>query len=281
MRQLNDSLSQLNDRVDSIMGFLEEDKISGIQASIDELTEITNKLSYTKGNDTKVLATLNRIHHIQSVARRNMHFYSIQIEKSINEMSSEKKDDIETLDIRINDMCRNLEYYKLCLDIYGQAKVAEVGIQTMTCQEMLAYQKDIDVNIERFRTVFQRADHIRGEYLNKSLKQRAFKDGMAIGATAAGLGEMMLLGAGGAVLLNKISDDLRNRNEKMKDIFNQSKESTKSINSDLDKIESYERIIAEWIEMAGKPMEIINVDDEFYIRISETDAEKNLQKDCM
>ena len=67
MRQLNDSLTQLNDRIDRIIAFLEEDKISEIQAAIDELSEITNKLSYTKGDDIKVLAALNRIHHIQSV----------------------------------------------------------------------------------------------------------------------------------------------------------------------------------------------------------------------
>ena len=271
MRQLNDSLTQLNDRIDRIIAFLEEDKISEIQAAIDELSEITNKLSYTKGDDIKVLAALNRIHHIQSVARRNMHFYSIQVEKNTEEISAEKKDDNKTIETRINDLSRNLEYYKICLDIYCHAKVAEVGIQTMTSQEMLSYQKDIDVNIEKFRNAFQRADRIRTDYLEKTQKERAFKGGMVVGSASVGLAGMAgiaLGGVGSALILNKVSEGIKNKNEKMDDIVDQSKESIISINDDLGKIESYEKIISDWIEMSGKPIEIINVDDEFYIRLN-------------
>ena len=282
MRQLNDSLSELNDKVDSVMAFLEEDKISEIRAAIDELSELTNKLSYTKGDDFKVLAALNRIHHIQSVARRNIHFYGIQVEKNIEEISNEKKDDNATLDMRVNDLSKNLEYYKICLDIYSHAKVAEVGIQTMTSQEMLAYQKDIDGNIEKFRNTFKRADQIRNDYLEKAKKDRAFKGGMAVGAAAVGgMVGMAFSGAGSALIVNKVAKGIKSKNEEMKDIVGQSKESIQSISEDLGKIETYEKIIADWVEMSENPIEIVSVDDEFYVNITGTETAETMDQESV
>lgn len=149
----------------------------------------------------------------------------------------------------------------------------------MSPQEMFAYQKDIDDNIEKFRNIFKRADQIRSDYLEKAQKDRAFKGGLAVGAAAAGLAGMPIVGAGGALILNKVSEGIKSKNGVMKDIVGQSKENIQSITEDIGKIESYEKIISDWVEISENPIEIVSVDDEFYVNIPGAESVENLNQE--
>lgn len=102
---------------------------------------------------------------------------------------------------------------------------------------------------------------------------------MAFGAAAAGVVGMPVLGAGGALILNKVSEGIKSKNEEMKAIIGRSKESIQSISEDMVKIESYEKIISDWVKISQNPIEIVNVDEEFYVNILETETSETMNQE--
>ena len=102
---------------------------------------------------------------------------------------------------------------------------------------------------------------------------------MAVGAAAAGLAGMPIVGAGGALILNKVSEGIKSKNGVMKDIVGQSKDNIQSITEDIGKIESYEKIISDWVEISENPIEIVSVDDEFYVNIPGAESAEILNQE--
>ena len=156
MSQINDKMSDVHHELDKILGFLEDEKVSEIYAAVDELTELTAKLSHVRESSEKIVTGVNSARNLQEIARKNMLFYSRQVEKSLNSLKVDNKDDYNKIVKRIKEIYSFLNHYELCLNMFCQAKILEVATLPMSNEEALLYKQDITKAVEKYPVILEK-----------------------------------------------------------------------------------------------------------------------------
>ena len=128
MTQINNHLSQIEERVASIQEFLENDKKSKLQSEEEFLKATQKSLLFILENEYQKQSTIASIQKIRIDSLAGVNFYRMQIESSLN--TSDKKDKIEDVVKNVyNTCCSIYEYwyslYLYCFAVYLEPVVAE------------------------------------------------------------------------------------------------------------------------------------------------------------
>lgn len=131
MTQINNHLSQIEERVASIQEFLENDKKSKLQSEEEFLKATQKSLLFILENEYQKQSTIASIQKIRIDSLAGVNFYRMQIESSLSVSDKkDKKDKIEDVIKNVYNTCHWIyEYwyslYLYCFAVYLEPIVAE------------------------------------------------------------------------------------------------------------------------------------------------------------
>lgn len=141
LKSINDKLFMLQDTVQDILGFLEDNKAARIKSEYESLMEIIREIDDIK-NDDKLLAQKgNTIEQVKNHQSQDIIFYKNQIKKELEQYqdckNSKKRDDI------VARLRNYYECYRFCLQIFASARIADAQLMNHKVEHITNVKYDL------------------------------------------------------------------------------------------------------------------------------------------
>lgn len=129
LKSIDDKLSEIQKTTRDIMTFLEEDKQSKIESDFEILKDIIGHMGAIKADAALKAIKSEQISSIQRDAKSNIKFYKKLLDKALQEYISNKKGGKQDNKI-IGWVRKDYFYYRLSLQVYSLAKLAEIMLMS-------------------------------------------------------------------------------------------------------------------------------------------------------
>lgn len=126
MKNINDKLADLQETVQDVIAFLENDKQSQIETDMDTLRDIANNMQTIKANKDLKQVKLQQFSALQREAKKNVRFYEKQLKASLDRYTANKKDKKEKS--ALQKLKKEYFYYRICLLEYAISKMIEIQL---------------------------------------------------------------------------------------------------------------------------------------------------------
>lgn len=164
MLQINGKLSEIKSSLQDVMQFLENEKMSALEAAYDELQELYDHIEYIRKSEARSNSSIERLRQTIFLARKDMHFFQRQI-LEIKEKASggDKRDEVSG---RVRDIIQAIMRYRLALAIFCEAKLIETFLAGINdTDELSAFCGEIESATERFIEDYSSAREWSNKYL--------------------------------------------------------------------------------------------------------------------
>ncbi len=275
MNQIDKQMSEINSKLNKILSFLQDDKIADINAAMRELFEIQARLQYVRKNSESISFTLNRVEHIQSIARKNIIFYEVKINDCIEDIKSYdsksiKKDSYEKIKTKIKELLAYLELYERCHHLYSQTKLLEIGIMPMGVEEIMLYKQEIHMSMMELSGKINEVEDSLSSYVSAIFSDKKFREDIIdlVGGVAAFFTDVAVKQPTVTKLVTPYihGNKVKNENKRV-NIKSEYKNRIEEVRGRRRGYDQYEKSIDSWIEGLSKPMEFIRVNGDYYTNI--------------
>ena len=139
MKNINDKLADLQETVQDVIRFLENDKQSQVETDMEILRDIANNMQTIKANEDLKQIKLQQFSALQREARKNVRFYEKQISALLEKYTANKQDKKEKK--ALSRLRQNYFYYRICLLEYAISKLIEIQLTDSFSQTQLQNAK--------------------------------------------------------------------------------------------------------------------------------------------
>lgn len=126
MKNINDKLADLQETVQDVIAFLENDKQSQIETDMETLKDIASHMQTIKSNKDLKQVKMQQFSALQREAKKNVRFYEKQLRASLDQYIVSKKDRKEKS--ALQKLRKEYFYYRICLLEYAVSKMIEIQI---------------------------------------------------------------------------------------------------------------------------------------------------------
>lgn len=252
MSQINDKLSAIEGNVADIKQFLENDKRSNLEASVEFLNNMQKQMCYICDNDVQKQATCMSIQKLKIDACSDLIFYRKQIEGMIkrNDNPTKAKDVLQ----RIQELNATISGYYLALYLYSYASFMEPMVaQNYNENYLESIATDIGNKTEQYIEDLAQWNEYFIKYVNKA---KAYDGNKLLEAHRA----MMLLSPNPLpiVLVETLIDEIdKNKKSKAKKKVLDILDSTQQKYNNTEPMNMISSNIALLGETYNKPIEMI------------------------
>lgn len=124
MAQVNEKLSDIKDSLSRIEQFLDADKKSKLKADLQTLEKVNKRISFIKGDEVQINATITQLKSIQTHTQGFINFYQEQAE-SVRQ-AADKNDKDKKIGKNINDVGNYMTQYRCATLAYCMANLMEL-----------------------------------------------------------------------------------------------------------------------------------------------------------
>lgn len=174
MKNINDKLADLQENVQDVIAFLENDKQSQIETDMETLRDIANNMQSIKANKDLKQVKLQQFSALQREAKKNVRFYEKQLRASLDKYVANKKDKKEKSTLQ--KLKKEYFYYRICLLEYAISKMIEIQLTDSFSETQLQNAKsEINKMSDKHKTLNnQLLSEMYGHHLG-SLEAKAMR----------------------------------------------------------------------------------------------------------
>lgn len=184
---IEQQLKKITEIEKQIIGFLEDEKQSEIEADLITLNKIIQEYKYNWDKEQYLTNEHNIVLDIKRTAEKNLIFYNRQIEKAMKSESLLVFGN--TVQEAKNKLNNQLEYYRLTLYIYSFGSFMETILLNNYDEEYLMEIKSgIKGYLENFNQIYQNAFNYIEKMSNRTVEANIIE---SIGKTGKALGEFV------------------------------------------------------------------------------------------
>ena len=164
MLQINGKLLEIKNSLQDVMHFLENEKMSALEAAYDELQELYDHIEFIRKSEARSNSSIERLRQTIFLARKDMHFFQRQIlEIKAKASAGDKRDEVSG---RVRDIIQAIMRYRLALAIFCEAKLMETYLARINdTDELSVFCNEIECATEHFIEDYRSARDWSNKYL--------------------------------------------------------------------------------------------------------------------
>jgi len=276
LSEINDKLSQIENKIDNIQQFLENEKRSDLLANYYYLQQVIQTFEYIQANDMQKQAIIQQFQKIRIDSLSNLSFYTTSFKQKKDElekMKSSAKKNIESIPRAINEIGDILRLYKFSLYTYSLEYYLEIMLSGNTDSSYIdMVKKDIDLKIDNHRKLVVYFSDEWKKFINEV---KAYKPNEFLKIIIKSGGRMVseellgspILGDIIAEAINEKSDDakIKAKDKVMRQaecLINECKD-YQPFNSITQSLSNYNQIIN------NSQLELVYTDDKAYVKFND------------
>lgn len=181
---INQKLEQIEDTTREILQFLQQDKESELEASVNNLADIFDHYRFNSDNDLWKVSQLTVVTTIKGKAEQSIFFYRKEIEKAVRETSRLHAN--YQVDKAGRKIQHHFKYYQLGVYLYAYASFLEVMLNGNFQKEYLDYiSEKLREYSQQYRFDYTEIYDRLESYAKSSVETMALK---GIGKASKGIG---------------------------------------------------------------------------------------------
>lgn len=229
IHSIEKELKNIAEMEKQIITFLENEKMSEIEADVKTLGNIIEKYKYNWNNERFIASNHKMVADIQKQELQNISFYQKEIKKLMKEKKMLIADN--KLNNYLMDMKKKFKYYRLCVYSYALASLLEIMLSGNFTEENINIAiKNIQNNSEEYRSIFGECSINLEELSGGSIKKYLLK---GVGNVENVTGNIMLNMPKGKNA--QLEEYINVRGEKLKNKAREIKSEAQDISRDIIK----------------------------------------------